>query len=163
MPFALGLGDPFDRLMTAMGVSDDSLNNFLPASDQAKNIQPGCKGVWLSRQLYLKLASLGVDPRMLNKPGQPIRTLSREYGWHNDRYWGYSKKLSSRTAASFFQSNNAFAKTVWGEGSWSNIFPAFEEFTQCIYTDCDAEKTAGERDELIMRCLEILISSGNSL
>ena len=78
-----------------MAISDsflvlvDALNLDAPQGDQGwlkgepskQNIQPGAKGIWMSRLCWQLVDEFSVDPDRLECKGKVIRDLAIELGW----------------------------------------------------------------------------------
>jgi hypothetical protein len=127
LPYGFSFGDPFERLMQHCGwVSPRGWKSADPASG---NVQPGCKGIWLAQQTYLRLssdASLGgMKLSSLRGSGGVIRRISEREGWTAERYFGFCQSSYDRVAGHYRVSNEQFAQRIWGQ-SWDQIFPSIQ-------------------------------------
>jgi hypothetical protein len=121
LPYASGLGDPFERLMAFLGWQPPA-RGWRPADPQRGNVQPGCGGVWLAQAIGARLAVLGVESGSVRNTGGVIRRIAELQGWTEDRYCGFDAESATRVAEHFAAANDAFAQRVWG-CSWRERVP----------------------------------------
>ena len=120
LPFASGLGDPFDRLMQSQGWTSDQA--WAPAPSATVNDQIGAKGVWLSRKVGRRLKQMGADRRLIRGQSRFVRQYANQYGWSEDRFYGLNPALVSDIRNHYRRSNNIFSQRVWG-CDWEHLFP----------------------------------------
>ena len=90
--------DPFLALTSGLGLQEPAGNGWLKGEPSKKNIQPGAKGIWMSRVCYQLMESLGFDPDVLNRKGKVIRDLAIERGWDQDKFDGFDQPLLDRVS-----------------------------------------------------------------
>ena len=78
LSLAAATTDPCWALTSALGLQEPAGNRWLKGEPSKKNIQPGAKGIWMSRVCYQVMESLGFDPDVLNRKGKVIRDLAIE-------------------------------------------------------------------------------------
>ena len=100
--------DPFLALTSALGLKEPPGLGWLKGEPSKKNIQPGAKGIWMSRICYQLMESLGFDPDVLNRKGKVIRDLSIERGWDQEKFDGFDQPLLDRVTGFYASSNDAF-------------------------------------------------------
>ena len=120
IPFKQGNQDPFDQFLDSIGLTPGS--HWLNCRNRYLNRSPGTRGVWLSRLLSQRLEKLGIQPEQIEGSSKIILNEEQWRGWHDPAHWGYSKKGAKSTYAHFAQSNDLFARTVWGK-DWQKLFP----------------------------------------
>lgn len=146
LPYGFSFGDPFDRLMQHCGwVSPCGWKHADPASG---NVQPGCKGVWLAQQTYLRLSGdislSGGKLSSLPKRSGVIRRISEREGWTADRYFGFCQSSYDRVMGHYRVSNEQFAQRIWGQ-SWDQVFPS-NQVRERVY---DPPGTGIEHDKMM--------------
>lgn len=120
LPYRVGLGDPFERLMRHLGWNHG--DGWLPADRSRGNIQPGRRGVWLAQQISERLRQQGINPRRLKNTGSVVRCIAQREGWSSDRYFGFSGPLGQRVADHYAAANGRLAQRIWGQ-PWEACFP----------------------------------------
>jgi hypothetical protein len=113
LPYGTAFGDPFERLIEALGVTPPP-QGWAPADPSKGNVQPGCRGVWLARAVGLRLKDLGVSGRTLANTGAVVRRIAEGQGWQDDRYCGFDPPAAEAVADHYSAANDAFAERVWG-------------------------------------------------
>jgi hypothetical protein len=113
LPYGRELGDPFERLLSALGVRPP-IQGWQAADPSKANVQPGSRAVWLAQQITKRLHHLGIDSRSLVNTGDVVRRIAMGEGWQDDRYCGFSQDSASVVAAHYSRSNHRFARRVWG-------------------------------------------------
>ena len=102
--------DPFLALTSALGLKEPPGIGWLKGEPSKKNIQPGAKGIWMSRVCYQLMESLGFDPDVLNRKGKVIRDLAIERGWDQEKFDGFDQPLLDRVAGFYASSNDACSR-----------------------------------------------------
>jgi hypothetical protein len=120
LPFGSRHGDPFERLMAAQGWP--SQDAWKSAKSTKANVQPGCKGVWLAREVKKWLDEHGEKPARPGQLSKEIRRISEKNEWTNNRFFGFNEELQAEVIQHYAASNNNFARRVWGQ-SWHEVFP----------------------------------------
>ena len=120
LPFGSGYGDPFVRLMDALGWND--AQGWNDAVAMTINDQVGTKGVWLARKVARRLQEMGVDPKALRGQSRFVSLYSEQRKWTRDRYYGIDQDLIKKIREHYLENNNAFAQAVW-KCSWEDCFP----------------------------------------
>jgi hypothetical protein len=115
--------DPFLALTTALGLKEPCDDGWLKGEPSKNNIQPGAKGIWMSRLCRQLIDELGFDPEQLARKGKVIRDLAIELGWDRDKFDGFDQALLDRVSGFYQDSNEAFAQEHWGV-SWQQLFPS---------------------------------------
>ena len=87
---------------------------------ESRNEQPGCKGIWLSRDAYEICEKANYQIESLKGKGQAIRNIAIEKGWHHDRFCGYTDFLYKKVRRYYRKSNQKFSQKVWGD-DWDNV------------------------------------------
>jgi len=113
LPYGSGFGDPFVRMMEALGWAEPP-QGWAPADPDKGNVQPGCRGVWLAQAVGQRLDSLGLKGRKLVNTGAVVRRIAVQQGWQDDRYCGFDRHAAAAVAHHYAAANNAFAQRVWG-------------------------------------------------
>jgi len=113
LPYGSGFGDPFVRMMEALGVPEPR-QGWAPADPHKGNVQPGCRGVWLAQAVGRRLEALGLEGRSLVNTGAVVRRIAVQQGWQDDRYCGFDPDAAAAVAAHYQDGNDAFAQQVWG-------------------------------------------------
>ena len=119
-PFGSAWGDPFERLMQGQGWR--SIDGWKPADAATLNDQIGAKGVWLARKVGRRLASLGVERRLIRGQSRFIGRYANQYGWSESRYFGLDDNMVRHIRDHYFSNNERFSRMVWNQ-SWQEIFP----------------------------------------
>ncbi|MEO1001868.1 MAG: hypothetical protein AAFX65_02005 [Cyanobacteria bacterium J06638_7] len=130
IPFSRRYGDPFLQLMSALQLSTDL--SYKPAAPGSENVQPGTKGVWLSRLVVQTIEALGLKGRSLKQTSKMVRQVAEREGWHEQRYFGFSEELAERTINHYQAGNDAFSQRVWAV-PWQQMFGS-QVPTQSIYS-----------------------------
>jgi hypothetical protein len=136
LPFSRQYGDPFLQLTSALGL-ENSLR-YAPAAPGSENVQPGSRGVWLSRLVVERLEKLGHNGHDLKNTSQVVRRIAERQGWHEERYFGFSEELAASTLRHYQADNEAFAQIAW-KRSWDEVFPP-QSSNQSIYEPADPEE-----------------------
>ncbi|MGB1623002.1 MAG: hypothetical protein ACPHAS_10075 [Synechococcus sp.] len=119
----VAITDPFLALVDALDLDDpQGGQGWLKGEPSKQNIQPGAKGIWMSRLCRNLVVELGVDPERLERKGKVIRDLAIELGWDRDKFDGFDQPLLDHVAGFYQASNEAFAQEHWGV-SWQELFP----------------------------------------
>ena len=119
----VAITDPFLALVDALDLdAPQGDQGWLKGEPSKQNIQPGAKGIWMSRLCRQLVDELGVDPEGLERKGKVIRDLAIELGWDRDKFDGFNQPLLDRVAGFYQASNEAFAQQHWGV-SWGELFP----------------------------------------
>ena len=119
----VAITDPFLALVDALDLdSPPGDQGWLKGESSKQNIQPGAKGIWMSRMCRILVDELGVDPERLQRKGKVIRDLAIERGWDREKFDGFDQPLLNRVTGFYQASNKAFAQQHWGV-SWSELFP----------------------------------------
>ena len=113
LPYGSALGDPYVRLMTALGWPEPA-EGWAQADPQKGNVQPGCRGVWLAHALGQRLEALGLQGRSLVNTGAVVRRIAEQQGWQDDRYCGFDPAAAAMVSAHYAKGNDAFAQRAWG-------------------------------------------------
>ena len=146
--------DPFLALTSALGLQEPAGSGWLKGEPSKKNIQPGAKGIWMSRVCYQLMESLGFDPDVLNRKGKVIRDLAIERGWDQDKFDGFDQPLLDRLSGFYASSNDAFARQHWGV-SWNALFPV-KPASPFVYPGPESELEKREMRRLMVRVLREL-------
>mgnify|MGYP004044645387 FL=1 len=150
----VAITDPFLALTSALGLREPSDSGWIKGEPSKKNIQPGGKGIWMSRICYQLMESLGFDPDVLNRKGKVIRDLAIERGWDQDKFDGFDQPLLDRVTGFYASSNDAFAREHWGV-SWDELFPA-KAASQFVYSGPESELEKREMRRLMVRVIREL-------
>jgi hypothetical protein len=121
LPYGRELGDPFERLVLALGVRPPK-EGWQPADPTKANIQPGSRAVWLAQQITARLHTLGINCRSLVNTGDVVRRIAMSEGWLDDRYCGFDQNSALAVSAHYSRSNHRFARRVWG-CEWREVVP----------------------------------------
>ena len=119
-PFGSALGDPFERLMQGQGWR--SIDGWRPAGAATFNDQIGAKGVWLARKVGRRLASLGVERRLIRGQSRFIGRYANQFGWSESRYYGLDDDMVQHIRDHYLLNNEHFSRMVWSQ-PWQKIFP----------------------------------------
>jgi hypothetical protein len=130
LPYGRELGDPFERLLSALGVDPPSAG-WQAADPDKTNVQPGCRAVWLAQRISARLQHLGMDSRSLVNTGDVVRRIATREDWSDDRYCGFNQESAAAVAAHYARSNHRFARRVWG-CDWGQMVPHVPLKT-CVY------------------------------
>jgi hypothetical protein len=130
LPYASGLGDPFERLMASQGWQP--LEPWLPADPSKGNVQPGCRGVWLAQAIGERLEQRGVRGRALANTGAVVRRIAERQGWQDDRYCGFDAEAAARVATHYQPGNDRLAERVWG-CRWQDRFPPPSQMQRRVF------------------------------
>ena len=136
-------------VLQVLNPSDTSYSLNLVCSKQ--NIQPGAKGIWMSRLCWQLIDELGFDCERLARKGKVIRDLAIELGWERDKFDGFGQSLLDRVAGFYQQSNEAFAQEHWGV-SWQQLFPP-KPASPSIYAGPDSTYEVAEMRRLMVRVI----------
>ncbi|MCP9889251.1 hypothetical protein KBY96_15120 [Cyanobium sp. ATX 6A2] len=137
IPFSRRYGDPFLQLIDALKINPDL--QYSPAAPGSENVQPGTKGVWLSRLVVERIQALGFNGRTLKNTSQMVRSVAEKEGWHEDRYFGFSQQLAEKTINHYRAGNDAFALRAWNL-PWEEVFST-EIPPQSIYTPLNGNES----------------------
>lgn len=144
LPFRSGDGDPCERLLQAVGVTD---HTGLDPLDQRANAQPGWQAVWIARRLARCLRDQ--HPQAWRSPAckgrirEALEWVAVEQGWQAEPFQGLNKQLLGRLEERYGASNDRFAQQVWG-CSWRELFPQ-----PAPQPSPQAPRTRAERRELV--------------
>ena len=152
LPYGSTYGDPFDRLMNSQ--SWQSSSGWKPADPSKRNIQPGCKGVWLAQQVFRQLTKAGINASSLRNTGGVIRDISSKSGWEEQRFYGFTPDLYARVVKHYQSCNNSFAQAVWN-CDWSSVFP-MQNIPQAIYEGPMSDQENEAMHRLVMKCVKKL-------
>ena len=120
----IATSDPFLALVEALDLdSPEGEDGWLKGESSKQNIQPGAKGIWMSRLCRQLIDELGFDCERLARKGKVIRDLAIELGWDRDKFDGFDQSLLDRVAGFYQHSNEAFAQEHWCV-SWQQLFPS---------------------------------------
>ena len=120
IPFKQGGSDPFQDLMTTIGVSQNQ--PWKNCTSRHFNRSPGTRGVWMARLLSQKLKEHKITNKSIDNSSQIILREEQQRGWKDPAFWGYSRRLKNQVVKHFKSDNKKFAKAAWGT-SWSTSFP----------------------------------------
>lgn len=146
--------DPFESLLRSIDISFDP-KCLAPVPDDHANIQPGIKGIWLSKACKFICDALDFDTDNLARKGNGIRLIALRKGWHCDQFYGFDDDLYDEVRNHFSQSNKIFFEAYLG-GSWERHFPRNNKI-QNLY---NGPSTSGEFEELEDVLMEALESMG---
>ena len=113
--------DPVSSLLNEIGVAFEP-SKLVPVAEGSSNIQPGVKGIWLSKSCKVICDLLGVETSDLRFKARKVRNIAIKKNWHLERFFGFDKDLYEETANHFGPTNDAFARQFLG-GSWRDHFP----------------------------------------
>ena len=151
----VAIADPFLALTSALGLTEPSEDGgWLKGESSKQNIQPGAKGIWMSRVCFQLMESLGFDPDVLNRKGKVIRDLAIDRGWDREKFDGFDQALLDRVSSFYADSNEAFSRKYWKVG-WSELFPPGPA-SQQIYSGPESAAEAKEMRELMVHVLREL-------
>lgn len=156
LPFSRLYGDPFQQLIDSLGL--DSALKYAPAAPGSENVQPGTRGVWLSRLVVERLQKLGHSGHDLKNTSQVVRRVAERQGWHEERYFGFSYELAASTLNHYREGNELFANRAWNR-SWDEVFPP-QATKHSIYMPTDPDD-AQRMEKLADRIVDEL-ASGNA-
>ena len=144
--------DPFLALVAALDLeTPPGENGWLKGESSKQNIQPGAKGIWMSRLCRQLIAELGFDPERLARKGKVIRDLAIELGWDRDKFDGFDQLLLDRVSGFYQHSNEAFAQEHWGV-SWQQLFPT-KPASSVIYSGPQSESERVEMRRWMVRVI----------
>ena len=144
--------DPFLALVAALDLeTPQGEDGWLKGESSKQNIQPGAKGIWMSRLCRQVIAELGFDPERLVRKGKVIRDLAIELGWDRDKFDGFDQALLDRVSGFYQDSNEAFAQEHWGV-SWQQLFPT-KLASPTIYSGPQSESERVEMRRLMVRVI----------
>lgn len=158
LPYASGLGDPFERLMADQGWQ--SGQPWLPAAPDKHNVQPGCQGVWLAQAIGERLEQLGVRGRALVNSGSVVRRIAVREGWQNDRYHGFDGPAAARVAAHYQAANDRLAQRVWG-CTWGERFGPAAACERRVFTPPAPGSAERQRLELLVEEALAVLARGS--
>ncbi len=161
LPYAPGLGDPFERLMADQGWY--ATQPWRPAAPDKDNVQPGCQGVWLAQAVGARLQQLGVRGRSLANSGPVVRQIAEREGWQNDRYCGFDGAAAARVAAHYQAGNDRLAQRVWG-CSWRDRFGPPDACERRVFTPpAPGSPARRELEQLVEEALTVLARGNRKL
>lgn len=147
LPFGHGCGDPFDHLMEVQGWHH--CDGWRPADAETINDQVGAKGVWLARKVGRRLASLGVERRLIRGQSRFIGRYADQYGWSGDRYYGLTDSMVQQIRKHYHFSNDRFAQLVWHQ-PWRDVFPPTKRDVNVFeLSDLDRKRLRKEFRDLV--------------
>jgi len=146
LPYGRELGDPFERLLSALGVPPP-MEGWQAADPAKANIQPGSRAVWLAQQITGRLHHLGIDSRSLVNTGDVVRRIAMSEGWLDDRYCGFNQDSASAVASHYSRSNHRFARRVWG-CEWRQVVPEVS-MRRTVYIPPDPGPEREHMDDLV--------------
>lgn len=148
----IATSDPFLALVDALDLdSPEGGDGWLKGLPSKQNIQPGAKGIWMSRLCRQLIDELGFDCERLARKGKVIRDLAIELGWDRDKFDGFDQDLLNRVASFYQESNEAFAKEHWGV-SWQQLFPP-KPASPAIYSGPNSPDEVLEMRRLMVRVI----------
>ena len=112
--------DPATDLLHAIGVKFEP-GKLVAAAHS--NIQPGAKGIWLSKACKVICDLLAIESNNLSGKGSKVRNIAIRKKWHLERYFGFDNDLYGETVDHFAPTNDAFAGQFLG-GRWKDHFPS---------------------------------------
>ena len=113
--------DPVVDLLDAIGVAFEP-DKLVPVSESSSNIQPGAKGIWLSKTCKIICDLLAVDTNDLRYKARKVRSIAIRKNWHLERFFGFDNDLYRETVDHFAPTNNVFASQFLS-GRWKDHFP----------------------------------------
>ena len=144
--------DPFQALVAALDLeTPPGDEGWLKGEPSKQNIQPGAKGIWMSRVCRQLVSELGFDSERLARKGKVIRDLAIELGWDRDKFDGFDQPLLDRVSGFYHDSNEAFAQEHWGV-SWQQLFPP-KPAVPSIYSGPQSESERVEMRRLMVRVI----------
>lgn len=158
LPFGRQFGDPFDELIQALGL--DTNLSYAPAQPGSENIQPGARGVWLSRLVAQRLEKVAHNGHNLKNTSKAVRQIAERQGWHEERYFGFSDELAAATIRHYAADNEAFAWQAWNK-PWDAVFPTHPT-VQRVYAP-GSEEESMRMEHLADRIVAKLASRNPSL
>jgi hypothetical protein len=146
------ISDPFLALVEALNLdTPGGGNGWLKGESSKQNIQPGAKGIWMSRLCRQLIDELGFDCERLARKGKVIRDLAIELGWDRHKFDGFDQSLLDRVAGFYQESNEAFAQEHWGV-SWQQLFPS-KPASPSIYDGPHSSDEVSEMRLLMVRVI----------
>jgi len=142
LPYASGLSDPFERLLSAQGLLD--CHDWHPSKDSQSNVQPGRRGVWLAKEVKRILDDRSEKSKRLGQLSRAIREIAGSEGWTADRFFGFDEALLAHVVQHYAVANDRFARKVWGR-AWGDVYPRIHA-QQSIYK---LPKSGHERDHML--------------
>lgn len=113
--------DPVVDLLREIGVSFEA-DKLVPVAEGSSNIQPGAKGIWLSKACKTICDLLAVDTKDLRYKARKVRNIAIQKDWHLERFFGFDQDLYAETVNHFAPTNDAFSRQFLG-GQWRDHFP----------------------------------------
>ena len=113
--------DPVASLLHEMGIVYEP-SKLVPVQEGSSNIQPGAKGIWLSKSCKVICDSLGVDTKRLRFKAKKVRNIAIRKNWHLERFFGFDTDLYEETVNHYAPTNDSFARQFLG-GPWTDHFP----------------------------------------
>ena len=122
LPFGSAFGDPFMNLINSFELNSLEGIDWLAGRSGKSNDQPGIKGVWLALQVCKRMQEIGVNIKLLQNQSKYIRKYSIPRGWSDNRFFGMRPKKVRKIREFYKNSNDRFARLVWGKDSWSDVY-----------------------------------------
>jgi hypothetical protein len=113
--------DPVSDLLHEIGVEFEP-SKLVPVAEGSSNIQPGAKGIWLSKSCKVICDLLAVDTGDLSLKARKVRTIAIRKNWHLERFFGFDNDLYQETVDHFAPTNDAFSRQFLA-GAWKDHFP----------------------------------------
>lgn len=153
LPYGSAFGDPFSRMMEALGLPEPQ-RGWAPADPHKGNVQPGCQGVWLAQAIGERLAALGLDGKRLANAGAVVRRIAERQGWQDNRYCGFDGTTAEAVSAHYSEANDRFAQRVWG-CCWRDRVPKVPMERRVFELPVDADERR-RLERLIVQALQDL-------
>ena len=155
MPYGFHYGDPFERLMESQEWVAPPGSEWLPGDSAKSNDQPGIKGVSLAANVCKELNRLGVNRKLIRKRSKYVQRYSAPRDWGRQRYFGFTTEEVGELRGFYRQSNDCFARRVWGGRSWSEVFTGLKDFEQNILqVSSISDNERMELEGLLVRVVE---------
>ena len=155
LPYGFHFGDPFERLMATQGWSPRGASRWLPGDAGKSNDQPGVKGVWLAQKACSEMDRQLINRKKIKNRSKYIRRFSEPRGWGKHRFFGFDRAQVASIRSLYRQSNDEFAKAVWGVRDWNEAFAGLRSYPQNVLREdkLSAEELF-ELDELVSQVVE---------
>ena len=153
IPFRQTVSDPFDQLLLELGLSPG--NGWTISPERSRNPSPGIRGIYLARELGLRLKQAGIPARRIHNSSAVITKEEGFRGWDDSPYWGFTPELATLVSSHFKRNNQRFAHEIWGR-DWHKVYQqdaALLNRERCEYKPNRREQERMERiaDHLFKR------------
>ncbi|MAR06794.1 MAG: hypothetical protein CL862_06805 [Cyanobium sp. NAT70] len=143
--------DPVEDLMQAIGFSYPQ-SEWQTKTINSVNIQPGTRGIWLSKICKEICDDLDVNTDELNNRGQEIRNIAIKKRWHLEKFYGFNQDLYNEITTNFDDGNKTFAEKYLNN-EWQHFFP-HKQVIESVYHSPKDEHELIELQKSLLEALE---------